>query len=335
LSRQGSRAIIQQTPLRSPELSSSPESKQQEGGDDHYMQFNARLQSRLNSSQNFHRSALGVDGAQASGAAGGDAAVVSAAASSGAIAPGHLGDLDSGGGNGGGGDMNELVWIRRELRQKKAKIASLQSHFDHLTVSFRVEKDLQKMTLAQCEELKATVATLQSRERQYQRQLEGLEDARLQLQHQQAIMHDLQADKKALEERVASLHSNLFQGDTMEALRHKQLLSEHAATVQKLQNDLDAKDAAMKSLKAAQATLLEKASFGDNLARDKTALAKENMALRERCAELTEKLVVFSVDSGVEVDELERVARRPAMPAVTPPLAPTPRWTPYPRCVVA
>ena len=102
------------------------------------MQFNARLQARLNSSQNMHRGAMGV-GAGGGGSSSADFASSSSAGGGGsadAPAPGHLDDLTYDGGAGAGtgagadGDMNELVWIRRELRQKKAKIASLQNHFE-------------------------------------------------------------------------------------------------------------------------------------------------------------------------------------------------------------
>ena len=218
-----------QTPLRSPTgaaggapysstVGSGPESK--DDSSNHYLGFNARLQSRLNSSQNFHRNALGVGGEDSHAAAAAASAAAANAGISPEDAPGHLDDLSFGGGGGGGagvppGDLSELVWIRRELRQKKAKIASLQNHFEHLTVSFRVEKDLQKLTLAQCEELKASLAASQARERNYQRQLESLEDSRMQLEHQSSIIADLQADKRALEERIGHLHTNLFQGDTM------------------------------------------------------------------------------------------------------------------------
>lgn len=189
--------------------------------------------------------------------------------------------------------------------------------FRHLTVSFRVEKDLQKMTLAQCEELKQTVSALQLRERTYQRQLESLTDSQLQLDNQASIIADLQSDKRGLEERIAHLHTNLFQGDTMEALRHKQLLQEHQSSLLKLQTDLEEKDRTIKSLKQANASLLEKTQYNDQLLRDKKDLQAENTELRNKCTDLTEKLIVFSVDSGVEVDDLERaldIVRRQRAP---------------------
>lgn len=66
-------------------------------------------------------------------------------------------------------------------------------------------------------------------------QQEGLEGSKLQLQHQAALAADLTAYKKKRWRSVASLHSNLFAGDSMEALRHLQLLAEHAAAVHKMQ----------------------------------------------------------------------------------------------------
>ena len=91
-----------------------------------------------------------------------------------------------------------------------------------------------------------------------------------------------------------------------EGLRHKQLLNEHMASLSKLQGEIEEKDRAIKSLRSTNAALLEKSSFGDSVLRDKQDLQRENQTLRDKCRELTEKLVVFSVDSGVEVDELER-----------------------------
>ena len=144
MSRAASTANVhQQTPMRSaaPSVVGSPRSQApapvaaasaDSGADDHYTQFNARLQSRLNSSQNFHRNALGVGDAGSGGGGGGGAGDGSGGGNgpSDGDAPGHLDDVHGGGG--AGGDLNELVWIRRELRQKKAKIASLQNHFEYV-----------------------------------------------------------------------------------------------------------------------------------------------------------------------------------------------------------
>lgn len=118
--------------------------------ENHYLDFNKKLQERINSSQNFHRNAIGnaggasgsgggMDSANAGGGNGGNGGGGGGPNSSGRMGSsffdddsGFPGDGGADGGNsgGGGGDMNELVWIRRELRQKKAKIAALQNHFE-------------------------------------------------------------------------------------------------------------------------------------------------------------------------------------------------------------
>lgn len=120
------------TPQRSPKSSPSPRARPitprarsasiasptTKDSEQHYLEFNKRLQERLNSSQTFHRTAMdngsGGSGGMNSGGGGGGQGPFSDAD-----------DMD-----GPPGDMNELVWIRRELRQKKAKIAALQNHFE-------------------------------------------------------------------------------------------------------------------------------------------------------------------------------------------------------------
>lgn len=133
LSRSPSRSSA--TPRHASNTFNMPTSQNNAGGgigeskdsEQHYLEFNKRLQERLNSSTNFHRSAL-------------DSAASGAMNNAGNTGPISIGFFDDNGGGGAGGgndndgppsgDMNELVWIRRELRQKKAKIAALQNHFE-------------------------------------------------------------------------------------------------------------------------------------------------------------------------------------------------------------
>jgi hypothetical protein len=210
----------------------------------------------------------------------------------------------------GEGGSRELFDVRKELREKKARIALLQSQYEQMAVAFRAEKDIQKHTLAQCEELKDKLLTTQKGMRAAKREVETLRLSGDTMKDQEIIIGDLRAEVVTLQDQAALLTQNMFQGDQIEKRRMKKVITQHVADLQKTEMDLEKKE---KRLEALEKKLRDKESmygdqkgFTENLVQEKMTLEKQ---LEERMKQLThalDRLAVFSADSGVDLTDLEQ-----------------------------
>lgn len=206
--------------------------------------------------------------------------------------------------------QEEMLAVRRELREKSAKIALLQQHFDHLASQVRAEKEIASHNARQNDELSQRLRNAIARERDLKRQLQSNDDSSMTLTSLQQIIDDLKSDKLQLEKQIQLLQLALFSGDSMENERTKQIITEASDDILKLQQQLRDKEAILtqfrQTLGESSDSLETKTKQFNDLQREHTETKAQLNEAKQRITQLSERLAIFSADSGIELEELQR-----------------------------
>ena len=126
------------------------------------------------------------------------------------------------------GVESEISRLKRELQDKKAAIAVMQSQFDSLQAAFKAEREVQTQALRQCDEYKALVSEERRKNGELRRQVQILELAKDQNDRLQVVLKEMENEREVLNDRVNSLNASLFSGEATEKARVRGMLAEHA-----------------------------------------------------------------------------------------------------------
>lgn len=208
------------------------------------------------------------------------------------------------------GPEADIVEIKKELKEKSAKVTLLHQKFEKLSVAFRAEKEIQRRALSQADEYKERLKKSQAEARQLQRTVQSLELNGDQLESLQIIADDLRGENKALQERISQLTQNVFEGDQLEAQRLRKVVQDFTVQVHNLKTKLADKEQEVldaysdcRKLNDANAKLSKSL---ETVRDEKQALDRRITLLNQRVDELTHKLESFSNASGVDLEDLER-----------------------------
>eukprot|EP01083_Nonionella_stella_P045275 121655_1 len=206
-------------------------------------------------------------------------------------------------------ENQDLFNLRKDLREKKAKIAILVSQYEQMQASFRAEKEIQLRALSQCQSYKELLKEKQRENQQLSNKIQDMEMQADEVANLRVYIADLQATNKSLEARVYSLTQNALAGDQLEEHRLKSVVAEYSAKLDGMRAKLTGAEDIIEQL---DEHLIIKTKKVDELQTDHDNMREERdkfeFQLSEANGEVTktqEKLSIFSSDSGINLDDLE------------------------------
>eukprot|EP00466_Bigelowiella_natans_P007917 jgi/Bigna1/144837/aug1.92_g19545 len=136
-------------------------------------------------------------------------------------------------------NVKEIEMLWEQLREKKAKISLLQSHFQQLRVSVRAEKQIQIQAVQQCKRQRDQLLLAKEKLLKYSRDIKNYEMQSHHVTALEAMLGDTRAEKEELARRLESLHTSALRGDRLEEKRIQDMITKHQAKEVKAKRMLD------------------------------------------------------------------------------------------------
>jgi hypothetical protein len=226
----------------------------------------------------------------------------------------------------GSAPITDILSVQKELRERKAQIALLTSQYEHIGITFKAEKEIQKQAVQQCQEYKQLLNESRRKIAELERELKRLESDKDEIAQLRVMLKEEQTEKQMLEERVQVLSQNIFSGDSLEKARIKKLSSEFNEKEHILKTDAENQEKKyleMKKLLQAKSQSLEVKTQEYEILQEKFKSNKDELrAALSQIQELSDQLSTLSGDTGVDMGDLRKaldlVRRQRDQPASIP-----------------